>query len=304
MKVFFNNKIISGPYGGGNQFLKCLKKYLALENHVAELPADADIILFNSHQNPQQVFSLKENYPDKKFVHRVDGPMKLYNKMSDQRDSIVYNLNNAVADATIFQSNYSYEMNLEMGMKVNKPFNIIHNASDPEIFFEGSKNHNSKINVFAASWSHNVRKGFKYYEFLDKNLDFSKYNFCFAGNSPIKFSNIRNLGPLNSPQMSKQLRKTDIYITASENDPCSNSLIEAVTCRAPSLALRSGGHPELLSHDYLFETYEELLEKVELLSNDTQNKTARQKMRPNNIQKVTKQYVAFFDIISREGAHE
>ena len=304
MKVFFNNKLISGPYGGGNQFLKCLRKYLSIDGYVTDLPADADIILFNSHQNPQQAISLKNKYPNKKFVHRIDGPMRLYNKMSDQRDIVVYNLNNSIADATVFQSNYSYEMNLEMGMRIDKPFTIIHNASDPEIFFESSSDHSPKINILAASWSSNIRKGFKYYEFLDRHLDFSKYDFYFAGNSPIKFSNIKNLGPLDSLALSKQLKKTDIYITASENDPCSNSLIEAITCRVPSLALRSGGHPELLPHDYLFETHEQLLEKVQLLSDDALNKAARQKMFPNDIQKVAKQYMAFFDIISREDTHE
>ena len=41
-------------------------------------------------------------------------------------------------------------------------------------------------------------------------------------------------------------RSQDIYLTASQNDPCSNALIEAMSCGLPSVALKSGGHPELV----------------------------------------------------------
>ena len=35
-------------------------------------------------------------------------------------------------------------------------------------------------------------------------------------------------------------------MTASRNDPCSNSLIEALSCGLPAIYLKSGGHPELV----------------------------------------------------------
>ena len=49
-----------------------------------------------------------------------------------------------------------------------------------------------------------------------------------------------------SQQLADCLRNFDIYITASENDPCSNALIEALSCGLPAIFLRSGGHPELV----------------------------------------------------------
>jgi glycosyltransferase involved in cell wall biosynthesis len=42
------------------------------------------------------------------------------------------------------------------------------------------------------------------------------------------------------------LREHDVYITASKNDPCSNSLIEALSCGLPAVYLQSGGHPEIV----------------------------------------------------------
>ena len=170
MKIFFNGQPIAGAWGGGNQFMKCLKKHLGDEDLLADNPSDANIIFFNSHQNFKQIINLKSAFPDKKFIHRVDGPMKLYNDMSDNRDDIVYYLNNSIADATIFQSNYSFEKNMEMGMNLSLLYTIICNSVDSDIFFKKSeKKKSEKVNLIAVSWSPNIKKGFNYYQFLDEN---------------------------------------------------------------------------------------------------------------------------------------
>jgi glycosyltransferase involved in cell wall biosynthesis len=55
------------------------------------------------------------------------------------------------------------------------------------------------------------------------------------------------------------LRGQDIYITASENDPCSNSLIEGMACGLPAIYRNSGGHPELVKSAGLpFNSHEEI----------------------------------------------
>ena len=50
----------------------------------------------------------------------------------------------------------------------------------------------------------------------------------------------------NSLQLTELFRRNDIYITGSKNDPCSNSLIEALTCGVPCIVLNDGGHPETI----------------------------------------------------------
>lgn len=294
MKIYFNGQPIAGAWGGGNQFQKCLKKYLKNENLLTDIPSDADIIFFNSHQDFKQIINLKNAFPDKKFIHRVDGPMKLYNNMSDNRDDIVYYLNNSIADATVFQSNYSFDKNIEMGMKLTPLHTVICNSVDSDIFFEKSdKKKGEKTNLIAASWSPNIRKGFNYYQFLDENLDFSKYNFSFAGQSPIKFTNVKNLGILNSEQLAVELRASSIYLTASENDPCSNSLIEALACGIPVIALNSGGHPELVKEGgLLFEDNNDLLDKIECLNNNYKQYFDNIKIK--DIKQVMNEYKSFF----------
>jgi glycosyltransferase involved in cell wall biosynthesis len=42
------------------------------------------------------------------------------------------------------------------------------------------------------------------------------------------------------------LKQHDIYVTASRNDPCSNALVEALSCGLPAAYYHDGGHPELV----------------------------------------------------------
>lgn len=296
MKVHIFNEITDKPYGGGNQFLRLLRKNLIKLALYADTIDGADIILFNSHQDAERVIALRQRYPKKVFVHRVDGPMRLYNEMSDTRDNIVYFLNQKIANGTIFQTKWSLDKNSFLGMPLNKPHAVIGNATDKDIFYSGEANKSKKIKIISASFSPNMRKGFNFYAFLDQVLDFDKYEYCFAGNNPIEFKNIKPLGCLTSPQMGDKLRDSHLYITASENDPCSNSVLEALACSLPVLALNSGGHPELLKNDMLlFNTKEELKEKIELFSKDMDK--YRDLVPMQTEEQITEKYVIFFNYL-------
>jgi glycosyltransferase involved in cell wall biosynthesis len=51
---------------------------------------------------------------------------------------------------------------------------------------------------------------------------------------------------VDSPTLAGLLKEHDIYVTASQNDPCSNALVEALACGLPAVYLHDGGHPELV----------------------------------------------------------
>ena len=75
MKVPIFYRFTEGPWGGGNQFLKALREYFINRGCYVESPKEADVILFNSHHKLKSVLRLKRKYPQKIFVHRVDGPI-------------------------------------------------------------------------------------------------------------------------------------------------------------------------------------------------------------------------------------
>jgi glycosyltransferase involved in cell wall biosynthesis len=263
MKVNVVYNTTDMPYGGGNQFLKALKDYFSGLGLLTS-EDQADVFLFNSHHNIDRVSQLKHKFPEKVFIHRIDGPIRLYNNMSDNRDLVVYEANNDIADGTVFQSEWSKEANLKLGMRVEKPSAVIPNGIDNKIFYPNeNKTLTKKIRIISTSFSSNLKKGFNTYRFLDDNLDFDRFEYCFAGNSPVSFKNIKNIGCLTSKQLADKLRNSDIFVTASQKDPCSNSLIEAISCGLSVLALDDGGHTELLENPgCMFSSQEQLLEII------------------------------------------
>ena len=250
MNVYISLKIVNGPYGGSHQFLRTLKKYFVKHHIYEDNPKKADVVLFNGCQDIIETAKIKLKYPNKIFIHRIDGPIRLYNTMNDRRDLVTNIANRLIADGTIFQSTWSREQNYKLGLRKNNFETIIMNAPNPSIFNKHEKipfDKHRKIRLIATSWSSNWNKGFDVYKWLDENLDFSKYEMTFIGNSPIKFKNIKWIKPLPSEELAKQLKQHDIFVTASKKDPCSNSLIEALNCGLPAIAYNDGGHPEIVN---------------------------------------------------------
>ncbi len=240
------------PSGGGHQFLRafcqeCTTRGLRVENNTISRTTRA--CLFNSFNfDARRLRHLRRDHVS--YVHRVDGPISVYRGKDDGIDQRIWQINKEFADKTIFQSRYSLEKHLAMGMEFKNPV-VALNATDSNIFH--SKNRlpfsaERKIRLIAASWSDNPKKGSSTYSWLDKNLDWDRFEFIYIGRSPVRFQNIKMIEPLPSNQLAEYLRQSDIYVTASQDDPCSNSLLEALSCGAPALFLKSGGHPEIVKN--------------------------------------------------------
>jgi len=275
MKIHIFYNFQKGPWGGGNQFLKALKKEFEKMGIYESDPDKADAILFNSHHSLERCFRIKKKYSNKIIIYRLDGPISSVRGKDKEIDRIIALFNKLFVDGIIFQSNWCKEQNKKLFGISSKYETVIHNACDDKIFNKKDKkefNSNQKIKLIAVSWSSNWRKGFEAYKYLDENLDFSRYKMTFVGNSPIKFKNIGHIKPVPSKELAKILKQNDVFIAASRNDPCSNSLIEALSCGLPAIVLNDGGHPELVQKGgELFGDKKELIEKIEKVVNNYQN---------------------------------
>ena len=301
MKVHILFEFKSGATGGGNQFLKALKNFFKEKNLYTDSIEDADLVLFNSYQYINELVQIKQAYPDKIFIHRVDGPIRLYNSMKDRRDYVANVSNAIIADGTVFQSEWSKRRNKDLGMRSNSFEATILNAPDETIFNRSvSKNKNSeKTRIIATSWSSNWKKGFGCYKWLDENLDFQKVDMTFVGNSPIEFQNIKIVKPLASPELAGMLREHDIFLTASKNDPCSNSLIEALHCGLPAIVLNSGGHPEIVGNNGLmFEEPAEIPELIEKIQRNYSEYSSNLHM--PTINEIGSEYLDFLSVIYKK----
>jgi glycosyltransferase involved in cell wall biosynthesis len=171
----------------------------------------------------------------------------VYRGFDDGTDRRIAAVNRELASATILQSQYSLDKHKELGLDLVCPV-VIHNAVDPAIFHPPAMSEpaQGRLRVIATSWSDNPRKGAEILEWIDRNLDLDPYEVTFAGNTKARLERIRFVGPLASEPLAELMRSQDVYLAPSQDDPCSNALLEALACGLPAAFRRSGGHPELV----------------------------------------------------------
>lgn len=271
VSIFFN--FVPPPYGGGNQFLRALwtewlRGGLRLENN--HISSTTRACLYNSF-NVDPYRLRRRVRTGCRMVHRVDGPVGAYRGTEDTIDRDVWALNQEFAAATIFQSAYSLRAHTALGLTFTDPY-VIPNAVDPSIFWPHAQHGcevSRKIRLISTSWSDNPKKGADTYRWLDDHLDWDRYDYTFVGRSSVAFRHIRYVPPVDSTQLADLLRAHDIYVTASWHDPCSNALLEALSCGLPAVYRDSGGHAELVGQAGLaFTEHDEIPAQIARVVND------------------------------------
>lgn len=112
-----------------------------------------------------------------------------------------------------------------------------------------------------------------------------------------QFKNILTLDPAPSIDVANQLREADIFITASHNDPCSNSLVEALHCGLPAVVRDSGGHPEIIGKaGETFSNTEELMQSIEQVAANLDHYRAH--IQVLSMDEIANQYFAIFERIA------
>jgi glycosyltransferase involved in cell wall biosynthesis len=153
------------------------------------------------------------------------------------------------------------------------------NTVDPNIFHHQGRiefSRQRKIRLITTSWSDNPNKGGEIYKWLDDHLDWNHFDFTFVGRSSIQFERIQMIAPVPSTQVAELLRQHDIFITASQHEACSNSLIEALASHLPALYINSGSNPEIVGEAGLsFSNKEELPDLLNQLVDEYETRQAQ-----------------------------
>ena len=292
--VAFFHEFAAPPYGGGNQFLLALKGELerrGLQVEVNRISGATPACLVNSFN-----FDFRRlrrfNRSDCRFVHRVDGPIGVYRGFDDGTDTRIAAINVELADATIVQSRFSLEAHRSLGIELRDPV-VVHNAVDPAIFYPPRDREavsKRRVRLIATSWSDNPNKGAETLAWLDRNLDRSRFELTLLGRFRVAFEHARVLEPLPSEGVASELRRHDLYIAASRNDPCSNALLEALACGLPAAYLDSGGHSELVAEAGLpFAGDEELADVLARLVDEIEQR--RSAIRVSSLADVADRYL-------------
>jgi glycosyltransferase involved in cell wall biosynthesis len=238
------------PSGGGNQFLAGLVGELrrrGLEVEVNRISGGTPACLFNSFNFDSRRLSrfAREGC---RMVHRVDGPIGVYRGYDDGTDRHIADLNRVYADATVFQSRYSLEKHRELGLALRDPA-VIPNAPDPAVFHadgRASLDPGEPVRLITTSWSDNPRKGANVIAWLERRLDPGRFTLTFVGRSAVQFERARMIPPVPSDEIARLLREHHVFVFASLNEACSNSLLEALACGLPALYVDSGSNAEVV----------------------------------------------------------
>lgn len=260
MKISIGSKVIEGPFGGGNEFIKNLINFFLERGHtvVDSLEdEDIDIILLtnpliNSETSTFNNFDIdyyiKFKNPNTIVFQRINecderkGTKNLNAKLSKLNKNV---------DINIYVSDWIKEIfnEHEMSSKISY---VIKGGPNQEIYNSLNKSlwtENKKLKLVTHHWSSNIMKGFYEYKFIDSLLEQkNKFNFEFTiiGNIPTNFdfNNTNILKPMTGSKLANELKQHHIYVTASQNEPSGNHHMEGAMCGLPILFIDSGALPE------------------------------------------------------------
>ena len=260
-KIALGYKEINGPWGGGNKFIKSLKNEL-LENdftYTTNLKdKDIDFILLTDPRYRLRLvsFSIAQIIYYKFFVNPKVIVIHRVNECDERKNTKFINKllikANWCADYTVFVGTWLTNLTC-WKENMRTPFKIILNGSEKKIFNnKGYKKWNKKepMRLVTHHWGGNWMKGFDVYTKIDQMLETkiwkSKISFTYIGILPkgFSFKNVKYIEPLHGIELSKQLKKHHVYLTASINEPGGNHQNEGALCGLPLLYRDSGCLPE------------------------------------------------------------
>jgi len=250
MKFSFNRKVVNGSWGGGNLFVKSMSEYLISMGHRVsfDLEDNIDIIFLIDPKSVDSTFGYSvediidygEKNPDTKIVHRINECD--LRKGTNFIDSLLLQVN-PIVDHTIFISRWLADYFLERGF--DREYSIVYNGCDsshfyPKKFVEIDKS--EPVKIVTHHWSDNWMKGFDIYKAID-HLNRTDIEFTYIGryNNQYQPSNTNLISPISGKILGDELRKHDLYVTASRFEPCGMHHIEGSSSGLPVLYHRDGG---------------------------------------------------------------
>ena len=276
MKVFFNRYPRFEPYGGGNQFLQRMTSMFSEKGHnvVYHLEEGVDLI-FMMDPRPgdhgysiQHIWDYKQRFPNVKIIHRINECDK--RKGTEGLDALLIKSAN-ISDRVVFISKWLQNYFEEKGYK--KDSKVVYNGCDTKYFYprQAPKNKN-KISLVTHHWSDNWMKGFDLYTAIDKYLienPDALFEFTYVGRYCKEYipKKTKIIAPLHGKNLGEELRKHDIYVTASRWEPCGMHHIEGAASGMPVIYhADSGGIVELCqNHGEEFSNFASFLKCLDVV---------------------------------------
>jgi len=246
MKVCISRKPVSGPWGGGNLFVKGMSELLKNEGHEVfyRLVPNLDYIIMidprpsNYGIDANQIFNYRHNNPGTKILHRINECDK--RKGSEGLDTILLTCAN-LSDDVVFISKWLQNYFISQGYDGKS--HVAYNGCNVEDFTYKETSNCDEVHLVTHHWSNNMLKGYGFYKEIDDICIENNWKFTFIGrfNEDIETNNIKMIEPLTGKELGEKIKLGNVYVTASKWEPCGMHHIEAAACGLPILYHENGG---------------------------------------------------------------
>jgi len=270
--VLINRAPVSGPWGGGNNFVKSLFDFgkdfgVKFTTNINE-HFDAILMIDPRYDeigiSVNEIADYKKNHPDCPVIYRANECDA--RKGTNEIDDVIRNMN-VFLDEYIFVSNWIENYFCSSRKEQNiipKKSSVIYNGVNKDHFFENKdKQKSEKLRIVTHHWSNNELKGFDIYEKLDKICKDENIQFTYVGRDRNTFNNTIVIPPLSGKELGDSIRDHDLYLSASRWDPGPNHLIECVASGLPVLShVDGGGALEFSGFDNKFDDFDDLMNRI------------------------------------------
>ena len=268
MKILLNRKVVNGPWGGGNLFVKSFVDEMTGLGHkiVHSFEEDIDVIFVQDPRYDElgisinEVVGYKQNYrPQTKIIQRINECDA--RKGTNDVDQLLRECSKYI-DHTVFVSNWMKDYHISRGWNCNSNSVLINGVDD--FYTPRPKLNNEKINIVTHHWSNNYLKGFDVYDLIDDEVGKSDdITFTYIGRERGTFKNTKVIAPLYGEDLAKELGRYDVYVSASKFDPGPNHILEAIACQIPTYTHADGGGAvEFAGEDHTYTTWDDLIKII------------------------------------------
>lgn len=258
--VAFNMPRRKGPFGGGNQWLNQVSRYLERCGYrtVFALDDSVDCVLGTHAGLTGQltipyadVLRAKQRNPRLKCIQRInDNDAR---KGTTGMDAALEEAGRA-ADHVVFVSQWLRDYHAARWFDANRPHSVIGNGADPAVFHPigGARvQADQPFRIVTHHWSDNMAKGFDVYAEIDALIAAGKLpgvELWIVGRWPqsISWKAARTFPACSGHDLADLLRQCHAAVTASRFEPGAMHPVEALQCGLPLLYhLDTGGTVEL-----------------------------------------------------------
>lgn len=253
--IAVNMRPTTSAWGGGNQWLAQIVRYLAARGYAVrfDLAAPVDVIVMVDPRvggligfGPDEILAYRQRFPAAHCVHRINECDA--RKGTHDVDRLLAEANRE-ADFTVFVSEWLRDHHASRWFDRGRPHVVVTNGADPGIFHPLGADvwaPGKPLRLVTHHWSDNWNKGFDVYQEVDRLIADGKLadtELWVIGRWPkeIRWRAARTHGPTSGEPLAALLRRCHVYLTASRFDPGPMHPIEGAQCGLPVLYHEDGG---------------------------------------------------------------